>query len=89
MEQSTEVLPKEKVALAASAVEKESTPRRSGQGRLRLRKAPPRPSSAVRTYDGDDVASERTLSSAPLHAPPSLRSSPRDAGSSEASEVSR
>jgi hypothetical protein len=85
MEQSTEVLAKEKVALAASAVEKESTPRRSGQGRLRLRKAPPRPSSAVTTYDGDDVASGRKLPSTSLHAPPSVLSSPRGAGSSEVS----
>jgi hypothetical protein len=82
MVQSTEVLPKEKVPLAASAVEKESTPRKSGQGRLRLRKAPP--SSAVTTYDGD-VASDRTVSTAPLHAPPSVHSSPRGAGSSEVS----
>jgi hypothetical protein len=80
MVQSTEVLPKE-VPLAASAVEKESTPPKSGQGRLRLRKAPP--SSAVTTYDGD-VASDRTASTAPLHAPPSIHSSPR-AGSSEVS----
>jgi hypothetical protein len=82
MVKSTEVLPKQKVPLTASAAEKESTPRRSGQGRLRLRKAPP--SSAVTTYDGD-VASDRTVSNAPLHAPPSIRSSPRGAASSEVS----
>jgi hypothetical protein len=82
MVKSTEALPKEKVPLAAIAAEKESTPRRSGQGRLRLRKAPP--SSAVTTYDGD-LASNRSVPSVLLHAPPSIRSSPRGAASSEVS----
>lgn len=81
---STEVLPNEKGPVASSAADKESTPRRSGQGRLRPRKAPP--SSAVTTYDGD-LASDRTVSNAPLHAPPSIRSSPRGAASSEVSRL--
>jgi hypothetical protein len=84
MVKSTEVLPKEKVPVAAGAVEKESTLRKSGQGRLRLRKAPP--SSAVTTYDGD-LASDRPVYTAPLHAPPSILSSPRGAGSSEVSRL--
>jgi hypothetical protein len=77
------VLPKEKVSVAASADEKESTLRMNTQGRLRLSKAP-LPSSAVTTCDGD-LASERTVSTGPLDAPPYIRSSPRGAGSSEVS----
>lgn len=84
MVHSTELLPKEKVPLAASAEKKESTLRKSGQGRLRLRKAPP--SSAV-TTDDRDLAYDRTTSNVPLHAPPSIRSSPRGAGSSEVSRL--
>jgi hypothetical protein len=85
---STEVLPKAKVPVAESAVDKESTPRKNEkQGRLRLRKAPKAlPSSAVTSCDGD-LASDRTDSTAPLHAPPSILSSPRGAGSSEVSRV--
>jgi hypothetical protein len=88
MMQSTEALPKAKVPVAASATEKGSTPRKNEeQGRLRLRKDPKAlPSSAVMSCDGD-LASDRTDSTAPLHAPPSILSSPRGAGSSEVSRV--
>jgi hypothetical protein len=88
MVQSTEVLPKAKVPVTARGEEKESTPlKNEKQGRLRLRKAPKAlPSSAVTSCDGD-LASDRTDSTAPLHALPSIRSSPRGAGSSEVSRV--
>jgi hypothetical protein len=78
MVQSKEVLPTAKAPAVASAVEKESTTQKNGQRRLRLRKAPARPSSAVTTFDGDQ-ASDQTV-----YAPPSSSiSSPRGAGSSE------